>query len=142
MGGLLRFGHCLDKHADRKAKTGLINQLDSSVQKYYNFQYSSLNSTVSFYNPTKRRPAMQQIEQNKATYRRFYEEFLSKGNLEVVDQVVDKNVISHSALPGQKPGAEGLKEAITMFRRAFPDLTLTAEDIIAEGDKVVGRFTV
>lgn len=85
---------------------------------------------------------MEQLERNKAAYRRFYEEFLGKGNLEVIDQVVDPNVISHSALPGQKPGAAGLKEAITMFRSAFPDLTIKAEDIIAEGDKVVGRFKV
>jgi predicted ester cyclase len=79
---------------------------------------------------------------NKAAYKRFYEEFLNKGKLAVVDEVVDRNVVSHAALPGQKPGAEGLKEAITLFRQAFPDLTAKAEDIIAEGDKVVGRFTV
>jgi predicted ester cyclase len=79
---------------------------------------------------------------NKAAYRRFYEEFLSKGNLDVVDEVVDPNVVSHSPFPGQKPGAEGLKEAIASFREAFPDLRATAEDVIAAGDKVVGRFTV
>jgi hypothetical protein len=43
-------------------------------------------------------------EANKAAYRRFYEEFLSKGNLAVVDEVVDKDVVSHSMLPNQKPG--------------------------------------
>jgi predicted ester cyclase len=79
---------------------------------------------------------------NKAAYRRFYEEFLSKGNLDIVDEVVDPNVVSHSPFPGQKPGAEGLKQAIARFREAFPDLQATAEDVIAAGDKVVGRFTV
>jgi predicted ester cyclase len=51
-------------------------------------------------------------------------------------------VVSHSPFPGQKPGAEGLKQAIASFREAFPDLQATAEDLIAEEDKVVGRFTV
>jgi predicted ester cyclase len=79
---------------------------------------------------------------NKAAYRRFYEEFLSKGNLDVVDEVVDPNVVSHSPFPGQEPGAVGLKQAIARFREAFPDLQANAEDVIAAGDKVVGRFTV
>jgi steroid delta-isomerase-like uncharacterized protein len=81
-------------------------------------------------------------ELNKAQYRRFYEEFLSKGDTEVVDDVVDPNVVSHSPFPDQKPGAEGLKEAILQFREAFPDLYTKAEDILTDGDKVVGRFTV
>jgi steroid delta-isomerase-like uncharacterized protein len=81
-------------------------------------------------------------ELNKAQYRRFYEEFLNKGNTQVVDEVVDPNVVSHSPFPDQKPGAEGLKEAILRFRNAFPDLHTKAEDILADGDKVVGRFTV
>ena len=81
-------------------------------------------------------------EQNKAQYRRFYEEFLSKGDTQVVDEVVDPNVVTHSPFPDQKPGAEGLKEAIMQFREAFPDLHAKAEDILADGDKVVGRFTV
>jgi steroid delta-isomerase-like uncharacterized protein len=81
-------------------------------------------------------------EQNKAQYRRFYEEFLSKGDVKVVDEVVDANVISHSPFPDQKPGAEGLKEAILQFREAFPDLHTKAEDILSDGDKVIGRFTV
>jgi steroid delta-isomerase-like uncharacterized protein len=81
-------------------------------------------------------------EENKARYRRFYEEFLSKGNLSVVDELVDPNVVSHSPFPDQEAGANGLKKAIQRFRQAFPDLHTKAEDILADGDKVVGRFTV
>lgn len=81
-------------------------------------------------------------EENKAIYRRFYGEFLNQGNLKTVDEVVAPDVVSHSPFPGQKPGAEGLKEAMITFRQAFPDLKAKAEDIIAENDKVVGRFTV
>jgi predicted ester cyclase len=44
-------------------------------------------------------------------------------------------------MPGQAAGPEGLKQMSTMMRTAFPDLQVTTEDLIGEGDKVVGRFT-
>jgi steroid delta-isomerase-like uncharacterized protein len=80
--------------------------------------------------------------ENKTIYRRFYDELLNKGNLDIVDELVDPNVVTHSPMPGQQPGAEGLKQAMASFREAFPDLNAKAEDMIAEGDKVVGRFVV
>jgi steroid delta-isomerase-like uncharacterized protein len=81
-------------------------------------------------------------EKNKLVFQRFYEEVLNQGNLDVIDDVVDPNVVSHHPIPGQKPGAAGLKEALAGFKKAFPDLKSVAQDIIAKADKVVGRFTV
>ena len=81
-------------------------------------------------------------EKNKLVFQRFYQEVLNQGNFDVIDDVVDPNVISHNPIPGQPPGAAGLKEALAGFRKAFPDLKNVAKDIIAEADKVVGRFTV
>ena len=81
-------------------------------------------------------------EKNKLVFQRFYQEVLNQGNFDVIDEVVDPNVISHHPIPGQAPGAAGLKEALTGFKKAFPDLRNVAEDMIAEADKVVGRFTV
>ena len=81
-------------------------------------------------------------EENKVIYHRFYEELLNKGNLDIVDELVDPNVVSHSPLPDQKPGSEGFKQAIASFRKSFPDLKAIAEDMVAEADKVVARFTV
>ena len=79
-------------------------------------------------------------EQNKADFRRVVEAFES-GNVDVFDELIDPNMIDHSPVPGQEPGMDGLKKLVTMFRAAFPDLRSTVEDLIAEGDKVVGRMT-
>jgi steroid delta-isomerase-like uncharacterized protein len=81
------------------------------------------------------------IEENKALMRRFYEE-ISKGNLTVVDELIADNLVDHSPFaPGQVPGRQGTLELFTMIRTAFPDLRITAEDMVAEGDKVVCRGT-
>ena len=80
-------------------------------------------------------------EENKVALRRFINEVYSKGNASVVDDLVDANFVDHSPIPGQASGPEGVKQGMTMFRSAFPDLQLTIEDMIAEGDKVVARMT-
>jgi steroid delta-isomerase-like uncharacterized protein len=81
-------------------------------------------------------------EQNKAIVRRIYDEVINKGNLALFDQLVAPDVIEHEALPGFASDREGVKQFFTMFRAAFPDLHFTAEDMIAEGDKVATRITV
>ena len=81
-------------------------------------------------------------EENKATFRKLIEEGFVQGNTAVVDELVGANIIDHSPMPGQGPGSEGLKDALTMFRGAFPDLQVTIEDMIAEGEKVVVRVTM
>jgi len=81
------------------------------------------------------------IEENKALMRRFYEE-IGKGNLAVVDEFVAPDLVDHSPfVPGQAPGRQGTLELFTMIRTVFPDLHITVEDIVAEGDKVVSRGT-
>ena len=69
------------------------------------------------------------------------EEVFSKGNVAIIDEIIDPNMIEHSPVPGQEPGIEGLKKLVIAFRTAFPDPRSTVEDLIAEGDKVVGRMT-
>ena len=51
-------------------------------------------------------------------------------------------MVDHAAPPGVALGVEGAKQAIGIYRTAFPDLKVTVEDIIAEGDKVSCRFTI
>lgn len=51
------------------------------------------------------------------------------------------NMVDHSAFPGQAPGTEGIKNAVGDLLETFPDLKVTVEDLIAEGDKVVSRET-
>ena len=80
-------------------------------------------------------------EQNKDLFRRMVDEVFTKGNVDLIDELLDPNMVEHSPVPGQEPGLDGFKKLVTMFRAAFPDLRSTVEDMIAEGDKVVGRMT-
>ncbi len=80
-------------------------------------------------------------EDNKALNRRFVEEVINEGNLDAIDELLDPGVVDHAAPPGFPTGREGAKQFAAMMRSAFPDLHLTIEDMIAEGDKVVMRST-
>lgn len=81
-------------------------------------------------------------EQNKAIVRRSFEELFTKGDLRVADEVFAPDYVGHDpALPQEMHGPEEFKQFVRMYRTAFPDLELTVEDQIAEGDKVVTRFT-
>ena len=80
-------------------------------------------------------------EQNKAIERRLTEEAWNKGNLAVVDELVAPNFVDHNAPPGLPAGAEGQKAFIKMYREAFPDAHVTIHDLLADGDKVISRWT-
>ncbi len=83
---------------------------------------------------------MADLEKNKAIGRRIPEEIFNKGNLGVADEIIAKEFVDHSALPGAPAGIEGLKFEVNLLRSAFPDLRYTIEYEIAEGDKVAGRL--
>lgn len=82
------------------------------------------------------------VEENKALVRRHVEEAWNKGNLSVLDEIMAPNLVNHNAPPGITPDREGFKQIISMHRKAFSDLHVTVEDMVAEGDKVVNRWTV
>ncbi len=79
-------------------------------------------------------------EENKAIVRK-YREAHNKNNLAALDQIVAQDLVSHSALPGLPPGLAGGKMAHQGFLASFPDTQTKTEDLIAEGDKVVERYT-
>jgi steroid delta-isomerase-like uncharacterized protein len=81
-------------------------------------------------------------EENKVRVRRLYEEVFNQKNLAAIDDYFAPTVIDHSLPPGAPGGIEGVRQTIVMFLSAFPDLHLTVEDLIAEGDKVVARWTL
>ncbi len=81
------------------------------------------------------------LEENKAIDLRFFEEVVNKGNLAVMDELFAANFVDHSAAPGISADREGLKQFFAMVYSAFPDFHSTLEDMFAEGDKVVQRFT-
>ena len=80
-------------------------------------------------------------EYNKALNRRFYEEVFNKRNLAALEDFYAPDHIDHSLPPGLPVGPEGTKQAIAIMLEGFPDLRISIEDVIAEGDKVVIRFT-
>lgn len=78
---------------------------------------------------------------NKALARRIVEEAFTAGRLEVVDELVARDYVGHDpSLPEDARGPEGVKELIAGYRAAFPDIRVTVEDQIAEGDMVVTRW--
>ena len=83
-------------------------------------------------------------EGNKELARRFMDEVWNKGNLDFVDQVTAPSFVSHDRASPENSGggAEGVRRFAEMYRSAFPDIQMTVEDVIAEGDKVVTRWTV
>ncbi len=81
-------------------------------------------------------------EQNKAAFRAIPEKLINTGDFSTADQYFAANYVDHDAPPGAPPGLAGFQAFFSMMRAAFPDLHYTIEDLIAEGDKVVGRATV
>lgn len=81
------------------------------------------------------------VEENKAVGRRLLEGF-NTGNVEIADKLVDTNFVNHNPDYGVTPDREGLKQYVNIMLTAFPDATVTIDDEIAEGDKVVARTTI
>ena len=79
-------------------------------------------------------------EQNKQLIRRVFEEVYNQGNLDVVEELASRDFVAHSPTEDVH-GTDGVKQFVTDLRTAFPDLHTTIEDLIAEGDRVVARFT-
>jgi steroid delta-isomerase-like uncharacterized protein len=90
---------------------------------------------------SKRRKSMS--EENKALVRRFFEEVWNKGNMSVIDEIIDSDFVQHDpAEPEEMRGPEGVRQFVQTNRSAFPDFRITVEDQVAEGDKVVNRFRI
>lgn len=79
-------------------------------------------------------------EEGKALFHRYMDELANRGNMAAADELVAADVVEHEEPPpGTPPGREGVKHFFTMLRSAFPDIRITVEDQVAEGDKVVSR---
>lgn len=79
-------------------------------------------------------------EENKSLVRRFFEEGPSKGNMSAANELLAENFTLHVPLPAA-PGIQGISDVVTACRSAFEHLSVTVEDMVAEGDKVAARFT-
>ena len=81
-------------------------------------------------------------EDNKALVRRTFEEVWIQGDLAAVDQLFAPDYIMHG--PGVtwvELGYLSVKHTVSEVRTAFPDFALSVEDVMAEGEKVMTRYT-
>jgi len=81
-------------------------------------------------------------EENKAQVQRLIDEAWNKGNLAVVDEILSPNYVLHINAPGARMDLDGYKQALSMYHNALSGFGFTVEDMIAEGDKVVIRWTI
>lgn len=82
-------------------------------------------------------PAASTPEANKAAVRRLYLDILSTGQLERLDEVIAPD---YAGVRGER-GPTGFAATITPVRAAFPDIQWTIDDLVAEGDRVVVRWS-
>jgi predicted ester cyclase len=78
--------------------------------------------------------------EHKTLSQRLYEEVFGLGRLEAADELMRSDCVSHG--PGTPPtvGTDGIKRQAGVLRTAFPDLRVTLEDQLAEGDRVASRW--
>ena len=79
---------------------------------------------------------------NRAIAQRFFDEVFSEGKLDLVDELFATDYVGHpSGNEEETRGPEGVKGYVGALREGVPDLTLTVEDRVADGDRVVTRWT-
>ncbi|MFI9154289.1 ester cyclase [Streptomyces sp. NPDC053367] len=85
-------------------------------------------------------------ESHKAAFLRFHDAVTGGGAPDVIAGAVDElaapDLVFHAPVPTGLTGTQALKQVWTVLLRAFPDIRVTIEDVVAEGDKVVFRNTV
>ena len=84
------------------------------------------------------------VEENKIIARRVFEEAWNQRDLDAVDEICATDFVRHDPASSNLSGPigpEGYKQVITFYTTAFPDHHFVVEDMIAEGDRVVTRWT-
>jgi len=79
-------------------------------------------------------------EQNKAVVRRIVEDHWNKKNPALIGELFDANCAFHTP-DGALQGQDGARQLYNAYATAFPDFRLSADDLLADGDKVVVRYT-
>jgi steroid delta-isomerase-like uncharacterized protein len=75
-----------------------------------------------------------------ALVRRYYDEVLTGGRMEVLDELLSADFMSHGG-GGVIANGAGYRSAVAATRAAFPDLEVRIEDQFADGDRVATRWT-
>jgi steroid delta-isomerase-like uncharacterized protein len=82
------------------------------------------------------------MSDSEAVVRRFLDQVITEGRGDVIDEVMADDLSWHGGSFGEIRGLADFKQFIGQFLAAFPDLAVTVEDVIADGDKVVTRLGV
>jgi steroid delta-isomerase-like uncharacterized protein len=81
-------------------------------------------------------------ETNKDVVRRVFEGLWNKGNLQFADELFSANYVHHDpSTPEFGRGPESEKKRATLYRNAFPDLRITVEDLVGDGEAVTARWS-
>lgn len=79
------------------------------------------------------------VQANKALVLRMVEEEFNQG-ADIAGEIIHPDFFDHTNPPGMQAGIAGHQAIVNLFRASFPDMHWTAEDVIAENDKVVVRL--
>jgi predicted ester cyclase len=84
-----------------------------------------------------------QLEKNKTVVRRFNKEFIEEGNLDSFKELMDEHFINRTAMAGVNNGPEGMIHVLNnVLRSAFPDMSVTIYEQVAEGELVTTRKAI
>lgn len=78
----------------------------------------------------------------KEMAQRWYGEVMSEGKMEVIDELCAPDFVDHDPLPGTTADLAGMKDFVAQIRAAFPDMQVTADEMVAEGDRLAVRSTM
>jgi predicted ester cyclase len=81
---------------------------------------------------------LDQAGTHEALYRRLMEA-VGAGRDEEADELLAAQFVDHNPMPGQSPGPAGFREWMRAARAAFPDLTATVQDVVANPDRLAAR---
>jgi steroid delta-isomerase-like uncharacterized protein len=73
---------------------------------------------------------------------RFYDELLSDGNFDVIDEIVADDIVDHEAMPDQPEGKDGVRWFIELLRAGFSDIKVTMGPALESGDLASAQFTI
>ena len=80
------------------------------------------------------------LDENKMLLRRIPEEIWSEGDMAAADDILSPDFVNHNPAFDHPSNRDGYKQTVAQFRTAFPDFSMSVEDILAEGDKASLRF--
>jgi steroid delta-isomerase-like uncharacterized protein len=83
------------------------------------------------------------VADSKQVFNRFWDEAVSGGNLDAIDEIVADDIVEHEeGFPGQPSGKEGVKFFVNTLREAFPDIKASVGNTLADGNLAAGEATI